>query len=594
MDQVSEVREKVDLVSLISEYVPLKKAGANFKANCPFHQEKTPSFVVSPERQIWHCFGCGKGGDAFSFLMEYENVEFPEALRTLAKKAGITINESSYQKGVYSQKEKIYKLNSLASKFYNFLLTKHKIGKQALDYLIKKRGLNNGIIETYSLGFSSSDNSLSKFLINKKGYKSQDLVEAGLSFIRGGQAYDFFRGRIMFPLSDHRGNIVGFSGRSLSDNEPSKYINTKETAVYHKGSLFFGLDSAKEDIKRQGAIVVEGEFDVLSAFKEGIKNIVAIKGTALTESQANLLSRFTKTVVLSLDHDEAGLEATKRSLGPLEKSGMTINIVDIPQKDPDEALKKNPAIFKRAVKESLGVYDFLISKVVLANNIKTGGGIKNVTQELLPYISDINNEIVKEHYIRQLAKKLDASELSLTREIAKLESSKKTYVENVVSSSITKKNRREILEQYLLALIIQNENPKEILESEKKFLSSYDFEILVFEKIFKNLKTYFEKNLPAGKAGKKLNSSEFANFLPEELISAFDSCYLLPMPKFEENEILQKEIKKVEEELFTLNIKSKMEILAAKIKEEKDKNKAKTLQKEFSKLSSLLNDSLSL
>ncbi|HKC14793.1 MAG TPA: DNA primase, partial [Patescibacteria group bacterium] len=511
MDQAGQVREKIDIVSLISEYIPLKKMGANFKANCPFHQENTPSFVVSPERQIWHCFGCGKGGDCFSFVMEYENMEFPEALRTLAKKAGVTISESTYQKGVYSQKEKIYKLNSQAAKFYNFLLTQHPIGKTALEYLVKKRGLNEALIDTYSLGVSPNDNSLSKYLMGKKGHKKEDLVEAGLSIVKNGRILDFFRGRIMFPLSDHRGNIVGFSGRSMDESNSSKYINTKETAVYHKGSLFFGLESAKEEIKKEGAIVVEGEFDALSSFKEGIKNVVAIKGTALTENQANLLSRFTKKITLCLDQDSAGFEATKRSLAPLEKAGMTINIMVLEEKDPDEQLKKNPGIFKKALKESVGAYDFIISKTLLTNDIKTAEGIKNVTQDLLPYIAQIQNEIVKEHYIKKLAQELDTSYQSLTKEIGKIEGSKKDSSAGLVPSSpVAKRYRREILEQYILSLIIQNENVKDLLDEEEKFFSSYEFDNLAYNKISDNLKTYFEKK-------KSFNSSEFANFLPEEL-----------------------------------------------------------------------------
>lgn len=579
MDQAGQIREKLDLVSFISEYIPLKKAGANFKSNCPFHQENTPSFVVSPERQIWHCFGCGKGGDAFSFIMEYENIEFPEALRTLAQKTGVTLVESSYQKGVYSQKEKIYKLNSQAAKFYNFLLTNHKIGKEALEYLIEKRGLNKALINTYSLGFSPSDNSLSRYLLNKKGYKKEDLIEAGLSFLRNGQVTDFFRGRIMFPLTDHRGNIVGFSGRALSDSEPSKYINTKETAVYHKGSLFFGLDSAKEEIKKEGAIVVEGEFDVLSAFKEGIKNIVAIKGTALTESQANLLSRFTKKVTLSLDQDDAGFEATKRSLTALEKSGMTINIAMLSEKDPDEQIKKSPAIFKKAVKEAAGIYDFLISKVVSSNDTKTAEGIKNITGALIPFISEISNEIVKEHYIKELAKKLDTSSQSLLKEMEKLESARKTTSAPAQPVQTEKKDRREILEQYLLATILQDENPKERLENEKKFFAKYDFDNPALGKIVKNLGAYFEKKT-------KFDSGQFANFLPEEILPAFDACFLFPIPKFENEEALIKEIEKVKQELFSLGIKSKREVLSKKIIEEKDKSKQKKLQKELNELNS--------
>lgn len=551
MDQVSEIREKIDLPTLISEYIPLKKAGSNFKTNCPFHQEKTPSFVVSPERQIWHCFGCGKGGDAFSFLMEYENMDFPEALRSLAKKTGVKLQEFGFQSGLSSQKEKIYKINSLAAKFYNFLLTKHKIGRPALDYLTKKRELNLKLIDTYSLGFSPNDNSLSKYLINKKGYKKEDLVEAGVSYIVHSDAIDFFKGRIMFPLTDHRGNIVGFSGRALDDNAASKYINTKETLVYHKGSLFFGLDSAKDEIKKEeSAIIVEGEFDVLSAFKNGIKNIVAIKGTALTESQANLLSRFTKKVVLCLDQDEAGLEATKRSLVPLEKNGMAIDILELSEKDPDEQLKKSPAVFKKAIKKTQSVYDFMIKKAFSIFDPKSSDSKRKITNELLPIIGGIENEVVKEHYIRTLANDLNTSFESLSKELEKLKT-KKEKEENIIVAKDNgqKKPRREILENFFLALFLQDEDPKSFFEKEKEFLGDYRFDNPAIERIVELVKEYFEKNA-------KWDIKKFSKRIPAELAPMLDLSFLYPIQKFESEELKKHYLGKIEEELMFFKAKS--------------------------------------
>lgn len=551
MDQVSEIREKIDLPTLISEYIPLKKAGSNFKTNCPFHQEKTPSFVVSPERQIWHCFGCGKGGDAFSFLMEYENMDFPEALRSLAKKTGVKLQESGFQSNVSSQKEKIYKINSFASRFFNFLLTKHKIGLPALDYLIEKRGLNLKLIDTYSLGFSPNDNSLSKYLINKKSYAKVDLVEAGVSYIKQNDTVDFFKGRIMFPLTDHRGNIVGFSGRALEDNVTSKYINTKETLVYHKGSLFFGLDSARDEIKKkEEAIIVEGEFDVLSAFKNGIKNIVAIKGTALTESQANLLSRFTKKVILSLDQDEAGLEATKRSLVPLEKNGMTINILEISEKDPDEQLKKSPAVFKKNIKKAQSVYDFLVKKSFSLFDPKSSDSKRKITNELLPIIGGIENEVVKEHYLRILANNLNTSFESLSKELEKLKT-KKEKEENIVlaKNNGQKKPRREILEEFFLAIFLQDEDPKSFFEREKEFLGDYRFDNPAIERIVKLAREYFEKNT-------KWDIKKFSKKIPSELAPMLDLSFLYPIPKFESEELAKHYLGKLKEELMFFKTKS--------------------------------------
>ena len=544
MDQAQQIREKIDIVSFISEYLPLKKAGRNFKANCPFHNENTPSFVVSPERQIWHCFGCGKGGDAFTFLMEYENMEFPESLRALAKKAGVVLRETGFRKGEYSEKEKIYSINSQALKFYQFILTKHQAGKSALSYLINKRKINKGMIETFSLGFSpNAGSALSDYLLTKKGYKNKDLLTFGVSYERVGKLYDFFRGRIIFPLFDHRGNVTGFSGRSLDDKNLPKYINTKETPVYHKGSMFFGLNSAKDEIKaKQDAIIVEGEFDTISLYMEGLKNVVAIKGTALTENQVNLLSRFTPKVTLCLDQDNAGFEATRRSLEVLEKKGLTASIVVLKNaKDPDEAIKKNPAEFKKKVKEAIGVYDFLIDKFTKESSKDTALGKKKITDNLLPLISNISNEIIKEHYLKNLSKIIDVSLESLAKEVDKL--SKVSGEDKIIIPKKDKRTRRELLEEYLLALVIQSQNLSLALEAADKNLGGYKFEVPSYQKVIEFIKT------KAGKQG-NVEAKKILEMLPKELKQAFDTCFLYPLPQFLSEEKYFQEIEKKAQELF--------------------------------------------
>ena len=544
MDQVSQIRDKIDLVEFISGYLPLKKMGRNFKAPCPFHNEKTPSFIVSPERQIWHCFGCGKGGDVFTFLMEYENMEFPEALRELAKKAGITLKDNYSDKGGYSEKEKIYAINAQAIKFYEFILTKHPVGKNALDYLLNIRKIAKGLIQTFQLGFSPNTGSaLTDYLIKKKNYNKKDLLVAGISFERDGRLFDFFRGRVMFPLFDHRGNAVGFSGRSLVSSDSSKYINTKETPVYHKGNMFFGLNVAKEEIKKvQNAIIVEGEFDVISLFENDIKNVIAIKGTALTENQASLLARFTPKVTLCLDQDDAGFEATKRSLEHLEKKGLTTSIVILKDaKDPDELAKKSPGILKKALKESIGVYDFLIEKLLLENDKKEAEGKKKISDTLLPLISNISNEIVKEHFLKKLSLEIDISLERLEKEMDK--NTKKEAEDKIIIPSKVKKTRREVLEEYIIALILQTDKPKEMLEKAKTNLKGYEFEVDSLGKIFDKIKAVI---LASG----KLDIKSFSSNLPKELVSAFDNCYLLPILGFKNENQIDLDIVKVSLELM--------------------------------------------
>lgn len=585
MDEISEIREKIDIASFISEYLPLKKMGRNFKANCPFHNENTPSFVVSPERQIWHCFGCGKGGDAFTFLMEYENMEFPESLRALAKRTGVILKQSEFKQGEYSEKEKIFTINALALKFYHYILTTHIVGKPALLYLTDKRKLGKGMIEAFEIGFSpSSGSTLSDYLIKKKNYKNKDLVLAGLSFERNGKLYDFFKGRIMFPLLDHRGNVTGFSGRSLNDSDLPKYINTRETSVYHKGSMFFGLNNAKNEIKqKENAIIVEGEFDAISLFQEGIKNVVAIKGTALTENQVNLLSRFTPKVTLCLDQDSAGFEATKRSLEVVEKKALTTAIIILRDaKDPDEAIKKSSLEFKKALKENRDIYDYLIEKFTLENNKNSASDKRIITDNLLPLLSNISNEIIKEHYLKKLSKSLDISFDSLLKEVDKF--SKKNQEDKIVIAKKDKKGRRELLEEYLISLIVQNEDIKEGVVGVKKTLSDYKFETPSLEKILENIFLYFEKN-------EKFKSSEFSKNLSKELLAAFDMCFLLPLPKFVSTLRYEDELKKVAKELLTIYIKDKIRIISEQIKQkENDKNQAEQekLKKEFTRLLSLL------
>lgn len=594
MDQASQIREKIDLVALISEYLPLKKSGRNFNTNCPFHNEKTPSFVISPERQIWHCFGCGKGGDCFTFLMEYEKLEFPEALRILAKKTGVELAFSQFETGVSSKKERIFSLNSLAAEFYHYVLTKHNVGRKALSYFLEKRKIRPQVINAFKLGFSPYGDALAKYLLNKKKYKKEDLIEAGLAIYKKGRIADFFVNRIIFPLFDHRGNIVGFSGRIINgflDSGP-KYVNTKETIVYHKSDVFFGLNIAKEAIKKEGtAIIAEGEFDVISCFQEGIRNIIAIKGTALTENQVNLISRYTQKVSLCLDQDNAGIEATKRSLLPLEKKGLITTVILTPNgKDPDEAVKINPLDFKKSIKNDIGIYDYLLEIALKNFDSKTMEGKKKISDEILPLISLIENEIIKEHYLKKLGEKIDASYESITRQLEKLE---KKEIKNPASPTIvnTKKDREEILEEYLLSLIIQSQNPKFYLEKILEVVVDISFKTTSIQKIIGHLAIYFRNQ-------EIWNEEKFLRGLPIEFVPAFDLCSLFPLPKFFEEKKYEEEIIKITKELRKINLRNKIKVVSEKIKLKektlKNNNNQNEQNEEMENLRKELTDFLSL
>ncbi len=580
MDQVSQVREKVDVVALLQEYISLKKAGRNFKSMCPFHSDKTPSFVVSPERQIWHCFGCGKGGDVFSFLMEYEHIEFPEALRILAQKAGVELQNQRFDSAAQSKKETIYALNHLAAEFYHYLLTKHTLGKPALKYVLD-REISPATVNTYMLGFSPRGASLVTYLHKKKKYSLDDIFDAGLATRRGQSAVDFFQGRLMFPLYDHRNNIIGFSGRVLDPNEKiSKYINTRETLVYHKGLTFFGLNSAKESIKKENtAILMEGEFDVISSFQEGITNAVAVKGTALTESQVALLARFCKKVQLCFDTDNAGQEALKRSLPLLEKKGLTTTVVVLPNgKDADESIKNNPVLFKKAVKEDVGVYDYLLEKAKEHFDVATSDGKKQIGDELLPLLSHVDNEIVKEHYLQLLSKTIDTSIEALTKAMEKQQ--KEKVVREVAPQALPTTSREEKLEEHFVALLVQSPYIAMLLGALEAFLAEYVWHIPSLGKVVEHVKVFIQSH-PQGLAKDSLSS------LPQELVQSFDTCFLLPLSNLSTEEEWQEELKKTAQELTTHLLKQKMQKISKEIAE---KEKSATpeelskLQEEFSRL----------
>lgn len=589
MDQVSLIRDKIDIAAFIGEFVTLKKAGRNFKANCPFHSESTPSFMVSPERQMWHCFGCGKGGDIYSFLMEYERVEFPEALRMLAKRAGIELVSRQFSTGVSSKKEQIYQINNLAKEFYHYVLTKHAAGKKALEYVMA-RGISEKMIETFQLGFAPGNGTaLINYLLNKKKYKKEEVIEAGLAVQTSNRLIDFFRGRLMFTLIDHRDNVVGFSGRIL-DNNPnvSKYVNTRETLAYHKGEHVFGLNVTKDAIRRENHVIIaEGEFDVISCFQHGISTVVAVKGTALTENQVNLLARYAQKITFCFDGDKAGFEAMKRSLPIVEKKDLTPTVIEIPGgKDPDESLQKEPGIFKKAVREDISIYDYLFKKTFALYDIQTAEGKRQASIQLLPFIANIKNEIIKEHYIKQLSQKLDTSRESIGRELQRI--TKNIEVKIPQSPPKQKQTKEEMLEEYLLALILQSNHPKSLFDKAITILSDTMSKERAYHKIMDQLFKHFEHT-------DNFDGKKFSDNLPKELVESYDKCFLRPLPIFEDQDKLGKEVEKISHQLKRLYLQQKLKQLAEAITKKEDQEledgkeeKIAELKRQYSQLLSQL------
>jgi DNA primase len=461
--QVEEVKSKVDIVAFINDKVPLKKAGRNFKGLCPFHGEKTPSFFVSPDMQYYKCFGCSAAGDVITFLMNFDGLTFPEALEQLAERVGVKLTKSEPTNAEQSR-QRVFELMHVASEYYHFLLTNHTIGKKALAYL-KERGISNQSIVDFKLGYSlDSWDGLQQYLIRKKQFSMDDLTAAGM-VIRSdrGSFYDRFRGRLMFPQLSYSGKIVGFSGRSLEkDAKEAKYINSPETDHYHKSEILFGLHLAKKAVRdKRRIILMEGEFDVISSHQIGLKEAVAIKGSAVTSEQASLIRRLTHNLVLALDADAAGQEAMKRGIAVCENQALNLRVVEFSGgKDPDEIARNKPSQLKEAINKSETVYSYLIGLAVRKHDISTGEGKKLAAAEVMPDLAKIENAVEKEFYINQLAEKLNSSHSALFQELQKVRSQAYPADSSVKKTADDRMSRREMLERQLLGLVMQSASPK--------------------------------------------------------------------------------------------------------------------------------------
>jgi len=493
-DQVQEIKEKLNIVDVISGYLRLQKAGVNFKALCPFHNEKTPSFMVSPSRQSWHCFGsCGEGGDIFTFIEKIEGVEFPEALKILAEKAGIILKYDNPK--LRSEKDKAYEICEKATQFFTASLNNANV---ILDYL-HQRGLQDGTIDEWRLGYApDSWGSLLSFL-DKYGYRELEIEKAGL-ILRGVKYHDRFRNRLMFPIFDTNGRVVAFSGRIMNDIVPSKtekadsgkYINSPETILYNKSRILYGLDRAKTEIRKADKVIlVEGQMDVILPWQDGIRNIVATSGTALTEDHLLVLKRLTSNLTLAFDMDEAGARATERGDLAAVQSGFNISVVSLLSgKDPADFVKENPGEFSKIVNTAESIMSYYFKQVFSARGGSPpddrGDEIplerkKFIAIELLSKIKRLPSAVERSNWIRELSLRINVPERDLSEEMERLEiaSDERTqYTPPSLKANIQVKTRKEILSERLLALLLKK--PELIAEAVKAaaFLPKNDFEVL--------------------------------------------------------------------------------------------------------------------
>jgi len=598
---VAKIKEKIDLAEYIGRSVPLKKAGRNFSGLCPFHQEKSPSFNVSPERGVFKCFGCGVSGDLFTFVMQRDGLTFQEALKMLADEAGVRLEKFASKKdsAEKSREDIYYDLHTSAVEYYHFLLTKHDIGLEAREYL-EKRGIQigekDGVVEKFKIGYAPrSWDALGGYLL-KKGFKQEDIVGCGLG-VRSEKRtgfYDMFRGRVMFPLMNKAGQTVGFAGRVLGTDKTAKYINTAETPIFHKREFLFGFYQSKESIRRKNeAILVEGEMDMLSSFQAGIKNIVAVKGSVLTEEQVESLSRVCTKLLLCFDADFAGDKAMRKAIELAESKEMEIKVIQLKSgKDPDECIKSGVQNWIESIEKAVPYYDFLIQSAVKRHDVQDPFGKKRILEELAPYIPAIKNSIVRSHYMQMLSTLLDMPEKTLqnlfvsTKKIAPVEPKPAVVVRPKISQTVSsERGGQEIysdkvrkMEWYFLALLLRLKHPVKGLDKKLEIEDIDDKKARMVYTLYTNFfilhpSSYIDDFL------KQANN--------DEVLPVIDDIFLIDVP-FEDDTELSRELFTTVKQLKELNLRERirltsLEIRKAEMAGNQDIDQAQ-LQKEISSL----------
>ncbi len=581
MTPIEQIKDKIDIVEFIGSYIQLKPAGKNFKANCPFHSEKTPSFMVSPERQTWHCFGsCNEGGDVFKFLMKHENLEFYEALKILAEKAGVELKKISptdqKQFGV------LYDINESAKKFFQSKLERSDRVKQYLQ----DRGLTSKTIEEFEIGFAAGGfEDLTLDLINL-GYDIKDIERSGLNFKSDrGNYIDRFRNRIMFPIYNHFGKVVGFSGRILPEfdtGEMGKYINSPETLIFNKSRILYGFHKSKNFIHQLNkALLVEGQMDFLMCWQDGIKNVVATSGTALTQDHLKSIKKQTDNIIFSFDNDEAGLKAAERSIDLANSLDFNVKISILKDfKDPAEVVVKNPGLMAKLTEKSQGVmalyFDRYLPKKTNKQQPITDNNFSDIKKNIrivLAKIKNISSPIEKNHWIKELSQKIDMSEQALIEEMEQIKNPiiptfSATKEEAIQSQYGNSRTRREMISERIFILFLADGEFKLSIEKNSKYLPP------IYQEIFLKISgAEIENNPEINKRIDLLSMKagvESGNFTEEKL---------------------KKEMAELLKQLKQEYCKEKQNDLAKAIKQaenNKDENKLQELLKQFDEISKLL------
>jgi DNA primase len=525
MSVIDEVKQKLDIIDIIGQHITLTKSGRTFRGLCPFHGEKHPSFYVYPEQQSWHCFGCNTGGDVFSFIMKKQGIDFGEALRELAQRAGVAIPTRFEPSAESEERQKLYQINQAAALYFQSLLNS-SAGEKARNYL-EKRAFTAQTIADFQLGYSLNSWEELKKHLTERDYSEKEMLTAGLIIEgeEGRKSHDRFRDKLMFPIADARGRIIGFGSRVLDDSQP-KYVNSPQTPVFDKSGSIYGLNLAKEAIREQGvAVIVEGYMDVITAHQNGFKNVVASMGTSVTERQVNTLKRITKNITLALDADAAGEEAMLRGVEFENALGAEVKVVTLPQgKDPDDVIKEDPSAWPQLLEKALPVVDFTFNMVAAGLDLTTAKDKSLAVEKLLPILAEIKDPIRQAHYLQKLAQLVRVSERSVEAALSRLKVRPKRAVAPRPEAELQTLLSNPI-EDYCLALLLQHPELKideELLP--EYFESSQNREIFIARRQSAKIEVLRERLDPV--TYEQLDALLGRSLSPNKIAQKYEECAL--------------------------------------------------------------------
>jgi DNA primase len=549
--QIEEIKQKLDIVQVVGKYVKdLHKAGRNFQGLCPFHNEKSPSFSVNPELGIFKCFGCGEGGDVISFIQKIERVEFPEALKVAAEMAGIKLEESNTpaQERMRAEKKRLVEANTTVAKYYNYLLTEHAAGKNALAYA-NKRGLDAEMIKKFNLGYAPDGDNLSKFMQNK-GFNPKELIDFGFSVERHGRIYDKFRERLVFPIYSLKGEVVGFSARTLVKDGIPKFLNSPETILYKKSELPYGFYQGKEAIRKQGFVIFfEGNVDIVNSHRVGVENVACPLGTAITPEQLKLVKRYAEKVYFCFDTDTAGYKALLRGIEIAENLGMQHRVVNIGKyHDADELIMAEPALWPKQVAKADNSISYVMNRLLQQYDLGTADGKLGFRDAALTVLRLVRDQVELSHFIQKISKLLDVSDDVLLTMLRKAHTAQPV----VVDEKQVQQEKEMAIHEFFNRPSVVEDFISVLLEAQKPL--TFEVDAQVFQGKYKlAVNTIIEKQISSANIQSSIttldddlrnlltriyidkNKYKFSN--ERELITELESMYLLIRKKHMESSI---------------------------------------------------------